>query len=75
MTLPLGTPTLTATFKGVFSGVIPNEDYLDTVGHPDVTMTGLIVSIYNLGSSKSLPPSMYFCSKAIMYVQAVSSAA
>jgi hypothetical protein len=41
--------------KGVFSGVITNPDYLDKVGHPDDTLTGLIVSVYNLGSWQKRP--------------------
>ncbi|ESK89756.1 hexose carrier protein [Moniliophthora roreri MCA 2997] len=35
--------------QGVFSGIIGNQDFLDTFGHPNDTRMGIIVSSYNLG--------------------------
>lgn len=35
--------------QGVFSGIIGNQHFLKIVDHPNDTITGLIVSIYNLG--------------------------
>ena len=35
--------------QGVFGGLITNEDFLDTFGHPGSGLTGIIVSIYNIG--------------------------
>lgn len=35
--------------QGVFSGIIGNENFLNTVGHPGDGELGIIVSIYNLG--------------------------
>ncbi|KAG7098061.1 hypothetical protein E1B28_000035 [Marasmius oreades] len=35
--------------QGVFSGIIGNEDFKDTFGHPTDTKQGIIVSSYNLG--------------------------
>lgn len=35
--------------QGVFSGIIGNEHFLRLMGEPNDTLTGLIVSIYNLG--------------------------
>ncbi|KAL1404875.1 hypothetical protein Q8F55_008486 [Vanrija albida] len=35
--------------QGVFSGIIGNEDYLRTFNHPNAGLTGIIVSIFNLG--------------------------
>ncbi|KAI6999496.1 putative MFS sugar transporter [Hortaea werneckii] len=36
--------------KGVFSGIVGNEDWLDTFNHPSSGLEGIIVSIYNLGA-------------------------
>jgi len=36
--------------QGVFSGVVTNADWLDTFGHPNSGLEGIIVSIYNLGA-------------------------
>jgi MFS family permease len=33
----------------VFSGIVGNEDFLETVHHPSAGVLGIIVSIYNLG--------------------------
>jgi MFS family permease len=35
--------------QGVFSGIVENEDFLDTMHHPGDSLMGIIVSIYNLG--------------------------
>ncbi|KAF9263859.1 general substrate transporter [Marasmius fiardii PR-910] len=35
--------------QGVFSGIIGNEDFKNTFGHPTDTKEGIIVSSYNLG--------------------------
>lgn len=35
--------------QGVFSGIIGNEDFMETFGHPNASLEGIIVSIYNLG--------------------------
>ena len=35
--------------QGVFSGIVGNDHFLDTFGHPNDSLTGIIVSIYNLG--------------------------
>ena len=36
--------------QGVFSGIVGNEHFRDTFGQPSDTLTGIIVSIYNLGA-------------------------
>ncbi|KAI6912336.1 putative Myo-inositol transporter 1 [Hortaea werneckii] len=36
--------------QGVFSGIVGNEDWLDTFNHPSSGLEGIIVSIYNLGA-------------------------
>ncbi|KAK4494624.1 hypothetical protein PRZ48_013980 [Zasmidium cellare] len=36
--------------QGVFSGIVGNEDWLNTFGHPGSGLEGIIVSIYNLGA-------------------------
>ncbi|EMC91538.1 hypothetical protein BAUCODRAFT_97668 [Baudoinia panamericana UAMH 10762] len=36
--------------QGVFSGLVGNEDWLNTFGHPSSALEGIIVSIYNLGA-------------------------
>jgi len=41
--------TLFGYDQGVFSGILQNEDWLNQFGHPEDTLTGLIVSSYNLG--------------------------
>ncbi|KAE8378424.1 general substrate transporter [Aspergillus bertholletiae] len=35
--------------QGVFSGIVENDDFLDTMGNPGDSLMGIIVSIYNLG--------------------------
>lgn len=40
---------LTTNSQGVFSGIIGNEHFLDTMNHPNDSLMGIIVSIYNLG--------------------------
>ncbi|RLL99967.1 hypothetical protein CFD26_107062 [Aspergillus turcosus] len=35
--------------QGVFSGIVENEDFLATMHHPNDSLLGIIVSIYNLG--------------------------
>ncbi|KAK0274444.1 hypothetical protein LTR35_011598 [Friedmanniomyces endolithicus] len=36
--------------QGVFGGIVTNEDWLNTFGHPGSGLEGIIVSIYNLGA-------------------------
>ncbi|KAB2579457.1 Sugar transporter STL1 [Lasiodiplodia theobromae] len=35
--------------QGVFSGIVGNDHFLDVVGHPNDTLLGIIVAVYNLG--------------------------
>lgn len=35
--------------QGVFSGIIGNPNWLDQFSHPNSSLEGIIVSIYNLG--------------------------
>ena len=35
--------------QGVFSGIVGNPNFLDQMKHPNDSLTGIIVSIYNLG--------------------------
>lgn len=35
--------------QGVFSGIVGNEHFRSTFGNPSDSLTGIIVSIYNLG--------------------------
>ncbi|XRM37515.1 hypothetical protein ABZX51_000983 [Aspergillus tubingensis] len=35
--------------QGVFSGIVENDDFLATMNHPNDSLEGIIVSIYNLG--------------------------
>ncbi|KAL1999838.1 hypothetical protein VTN02DRAFT_3897 [Thermoascus thermophilus] len=35
--------------QGLYSGIIVNEDFLDLVHHPNDSLMGIILSIYNLG--------------------------
>ncbi|KAL4992052.1 general substrate transporter [Aspergillus falconensis] len=35
--------------QGVFSGIVENENFLDHMSHPNDSLMGIIVSIYNLG--------------------------
>ncbi|KAL4783496.1 general substrate transporter [Aspergillus varians] len=35
--------------QGVFSGIVENESFLEHMGHPNDSLMGIIVSIYNLG--------------------------
>jgi MFS family permease len=35
--------------QGVFSGIVGNVHFRETFGNPDDSLTGIIVSIYNLG--------------------------
>lgn len=36
--------------QGVLSGIVGNEHFRDTFGHPSPGLEGIIVSIYNLGA-------------------------
>lgn len=36
--------------QGVFSGIVTNQDWLNTFGNPGTALEGIIVSIYNLGA-------------------------
>lgn len=35
--------------QGVFSGIVENENFLEHMAHPNDSLMGIIVSIYNLG--------------------------
>lgn len=35
--------------QGVLSGIVGNANFLDEMGHPSDSLTGIMVSIYNLG--------------------------
>lgn len=49
--------------QGVFSGIVGNEDFLDTFGHPNSALEGIIVSIYNLGCFTGCILAFIFCEK------------
>ncbi len=49
--------------QGVFGGIVGNEDFLDTFGHPNSGLEGIIVSIYNLGCFTGCILSFIFCEK------------
>ena len=49
--------------QGVFSGIVGNEDFLNTFGHPSPSLEGIIVSIYNLGCFTGCILSFLFCEK------------
>lgn len=36
--------------QGVFGGIVTNANWLDTFGHPESGLEGIIVSVYNLGA-------------------------
>ena len=36
--------------QGVFSGIVTNQNWLETFGNPNTALEGIIVSIYNLGA-------------------------
>ncbi|KAH7119813.1 putative Myo-inositol transporter 1 [Dendryphion nanum] len=49
--------------QGVFSGIVGNEDFLNTFNHPSPGLEGIIVSIYNLGCFTGCILSFMFCEK------------
>ncbi|KAF2260664.1 general substrate transporter [Lojkania enalia] len=49
--------------QGVFSGIVGNEDFLNTFGHPSAGLEGIIVSIYNLGCFTGCVLCFMFCEK------------
>ena len=49
--------------QGVFSGIVGNEDFLNTFDHPSPGLEGIIVSIYNLGCFTGCILSFMFCEK------------
>ena len=49
--------------QGVFSGIVGNENWLDTFGHPSAGLEGIIVSIYNLGCFTGTILAFLFCEK------------
>lgn len=49
--------------QGVFSGIVGNERFLDTFGHPDAGLEGIIVSIYNLGCFSGCILAFFICEK------------
>ncbi|KAK6391578.1 hypothetical protein LTR65_004413 [Meristemomyces frigidus] len=49
--------------QGVFSGIVTNEDWLNTFGHPGSGLEGIIVSIYNLGAFSGCILTFFFGEK------------
>ena len=49
--------------QGVFSGIVGNEDFLNTFNHPSPGLEGIIVSIYNLGCFTGCILSFIFCER------------
>lgn len=49
--------------QGVFSGIVGNQDFLDTFDHPSPGLEGIIVSIYNLGCFSGCILAFIFCEK------------
>jgi MFS family permease len=49
--------------QGVFSGIVGNENFLNTFDHPSPGLEGIIVSIYNLGCFTGCILSFMFCEK------------
>jgi hypothetical protein len=49
--------------QGVFSGIVGNQNFLDTFGHPSPALEGIIVAIYNLGCFTGCILSFIFCEK------------
>lgn len=49
--------------QGVFSGIVGNEDWLETFGYPDSALEGIIVSIYNLGAFSGCIVAFVICEK------------
>lgn len=49
--------------QGVFSGIVGNQNFLDTFDHPSPGLEGIIVSIYNLGCFTGCILSFIFCEK------------
>ncbi|KAJ4377745.1 hypothetical protein N0V83_000575 [Neocucurbitaria cava] len=49
--------------QGVFSGIVGNEDFLNTFDHPSPGLEGIIVSIYDLGCFTGCILAFIFCEK------------
>ncbi|KAF3762659.1 general substrate transporter [Cryphonectria parasitica EP155] len=49
--------------QGVFSGIVGNEDWLETFGYPGSALEGIIVSIYNLGAFSGCILAFIICEK------------
>jgi MFS family permease len=49
--------------QGVFGGIVGNEHFLNTFGHPSPGLEGIIVAIYNLGCFTGCIVSFIFCEK------------
>ncbi|KAI1851200.1 hypothetical protein JX266_003275 [Neoarthrinium moseri] len=49
--------------QGVFSGIVGNEDFLNQFGHPNPSLEGIIVSIYNLGAFSGCILAFMVCDK------------
>jgi MFS family permease len=49
--------------QGVFSGIVGNQNFLDTFDHPSPGLEGIIVSIYNLGCFTGCILAFIFCEK------------
>jgi len=49
--------------QGVFSGIVTNENWLATFRHPNSSLEGIIVSIYNLGAFSGCILNFFTCEK------------
>lgn len=47
--------------QGVFGGIVGNENFLDQFGHPNSSLEGIIVSIYNLGAFSGCILAFFVC--------------
>jgi MFS family permease len=55
--------TLYGFDQGVFSGIVGNEDFLNTFGRPAGIHEGIIVAVYNLGCFSGCILSFFFAEK------------
>lgn len=49
--------------QGVMSGILVNEQWLGLVGHPNATIQGLVVAIFELGAWFTAYPTSWFMDK------------
>lgn len=47
--------------QGVFGGIVGNENFLAQFGHPNASLEGIIVSIYNLGAFSGCILAFFIC--------------